>query len=338
VAANISPSAFFRVIQEAHPTLLIDEADTFLQGNDELRGILNSGYTQKTAYVLRVTGELAKGERRPAKGAEQTPAQPDVPAAAEASGGVAANGARGSQLVQYSCWCPKILAAIGALPETLADRCIVIRMQRKTSQEQCERLRNLEAAGLRRQCLRFVRDHEPAIAAARPAIPADLNDRAADIWEPLLALADLAGGTWPKAARQAAVGLSANTQENNAIGWLFSDIHSVFGAAKTERIFSRQLVRWLNRVGDRPWSDLGKGKPITESWLASQVRPYGIRPKTMWIEKEAAKGYVKEDFQEAFRRYIPRAEVQAWLAEFKAANAKQPPATQPAGCARPVST
>src|SRR5882757_8247305 len=54
VAANISSPAFFRLIAETRPTLLIDEADTLLQGNDELRGILNSGYTRKTAYVVRV--------------------------------------------------------------------------------------------------------------------------------------------------------------------------------------------------------------------------------------------------------------------------------------------
>ena len=54
VASNISPSAFFRVIEEMRPTLLIDEADTFLQGNDQLRGILNAGYKKKTAIVWRV--------------------------------------------------------------------------------------------------------------------------------------------------------------------------------------------------------------------------------------------------------------------------------------------
>src|SRR5207253_1094825 len=65
VSTNISPSAFFRVIEEASPTLLIDEGDTFLQGNDELRGILNSGYSRKTAFVVRVTNEPATRDRRP---------------------------------------------------------------------------------------------------------------------------------------------------------------------------------------------------------------------------------------------------------------------------------
>jgi hypothetical protein len=322
VVANISPSAFFRVIEEAHPTLLIDEADTFLQGNEELRGILNSGYSRKTAYVLRVAGDMARGEARRARGAQQSLMQDERAAGAEASGTRGEIGRRGSQLARFSCWCPKVLAAIGALPATLADRCIIIRMHRKLAREVCQRLRNMEATGLRRQCLRFVLDHEQAIAGARPAIPAELNDRAADIWEPLLALADLAGGAWPGAARQAAVSLSASAQESNVIGWLFFDIYSAFSSAKRERIFSRELVARLNRVEDPPWSNPGKAKGITELWLARQLHPYGIRPKTMWIENVPAKGYVKEDFQEVFRRYIPRNEIQAWVAEMKAAKTK----------------
>jgi len=162
VAANISSPAFFRVIEETQPTLLIDEADTFLQGNDQLRGILNSGYSRKTAYVVRVASQESEAKDP-------------------------SSDTKGSRLVRFSCWCPKAIAAIGRLPETLADRCIVIRMQRKTATEQCERLRNLDATVLRQQCARFVLDHAQNIAEAQPKIPSDLPDRAADIWEPLLA-------------------------------------------------------------------------------------------------------------------------------------------------------
>src|SRR5207249_230683 len=128
-----------------------------------------------------------------------------------------------TRLAKFSCWCPKVMAAIGRLPDTLADRCIMIRMQRKTPKEQCERLRNLEATDLKRQCARFVTDHASQIAVAQPEIPSSLNDRAADIWEPLLALADLAGGDWPELARQAAVSLSASTQ-SNPVATLLLDI------------------------------------------------------------------------------------------------------------------
>jgi len=153
IAANISPPALFRVIEQTRPTLLIDEADTFLSAKDELRGILNSGYTRKTAYVLRVFRGPASRRLGP------------------------------SPIVRFSCWCPKVLAAIGRLPETLADRCIMLRMQRKTPGEQCERLRNLDANHLRRRCARFVLDHRADIASVHPTLPAGLNDRAADIWD-----------------------------------------------------------------------------------------------------------------------------------------------------------
>jgi hypothetical protein len=199
VSANISPSAFFRVIEETRPTLLIDEADTLLRGNDELRGILNSGYTRSTAFVVRVAnppalsadagaakaGELSSTVRAASPGAVwlECGALPRLP---NLSPGLAI----------FSSWCPKAMAAIGRLPDTLADRCLLIRMHRNTVQEQCERLRNLRrmADALRRKCARFVRDHSEVIAEACPDVPADLNDRAADIWEPLCALADLAGG------------------------------------------------------------------------------------------------------------------------------------------------
>src|SRR6185503_12514756 len=111
------------------------------------------------------------------------------------AGSGSSNSATG--LTRFSCWCPKVMARIGTLPETLRDRCIVIRMERKTAQEKCERLRNLDASSLRRQCARFAGDHAEVIAAATPVLPESLNDRAGDIWEPLLALADLAGGVWP---------------------------------------------------------------------------------------------------------------------------------------------
>src|SRR5438034_8765133 len=126
-------------------------------------------------------------------------------------------------------------------------------MQRKTSEEQCDRSRELDPMPLKQQCLRFVTDHAAEIASARPQIPPALNDRAADIWEPLLALADLAGGEWPDLARQAAVSLSATAQESNPIASLLLDIFVLFALCKGDRLFSRTIVEGLNRIADRPW-------------------------------------------------------------------------------------
>jgi hypothetical protein len=291
---NISAPALFRAIQEYQPTLIIDEADTFLPGNEELRGILNAGYRRDTAYVVRI--------------AQVTPAPNDeTPNPSSAMG-----------LVSFSCWCPKLISRIGRLPTTLADRCIIIRMDRKTPNEVCERLRKLDGRKLQEQCARFVLDHRAAIAQAEPLLPESLHDRAADIWEPLLALADLAGGDWPELARQAAVGLSASAQDNNPMGSLLMDIFALFINSGKDRLPTRDLVAGLNTYfSDRPWMDLRKGKEATEIWLSKQLRPYGISPRTHRFDGRLAKGYEQADFQEAFRRYIPNSEVDALRAAWE---------------------
>ena len=297
-AANISPPAFFRLIEEVRPTLLIDETDTFLAGSYELRGILNAGYKRETAYVYRVQSPESGVQSR---GRDEC--------RVSSVGGAGDFGAAG--LGRFSCWCPKVMAAIGRLPETLADRCIVIRMQRKTAKEECERLRNLETTALRRQCARFALDNSDEIAGARPEVPAGLNDRAAEVWEPLLALADLAGGEWPEKARQAALGLTGDAEETSPTGQLLVHIFGTFIEANAERLFSRDLVARLNGFADRPWAETLNGRDITELWLSQRLRPLGIRPRTLRIAEQVLKGYRKEDFMEMFRRYITRAEVDA---------------------------
>jgi len=171
---------------------------------------------------------------------------------------------------------------------------------------------------LRRQCARFVQDNARGIAEARPELPAGLNDRAGDIWEPLLALADLAGGDWPGLARAAALELTALSQETNPIGSLLVDMFIVFHLAKAEKVSSRYLVGELNSFEDRPWGELRRGRVITEHWLARQLRPYGVRPKTIWMGEGTAKGYVLEEMLDAFRRYVPRSEVDALRVQTKA--------------------
>jgi putative DNA primase/helicase len=334
-AANISPSAFFRAIEEMRPTLLIDEADTFLRGNDELRGILNAGYTRDTAYVVRVTQtdvnplhEPRSSRREEAPFSENSKFEIQNSKLENRPVQVGPSlDTRHSSLGHFSCWCPKVMAAIGRLPDTLADRCIVIRMQRKTIDEECARLRNLNTTGLRERCIQFVKENHNTIAAAQPQVPESLNDRAADIWEPLLVLADIAGGEWPTKARRAAQGLSANSQSRSPIGSLLFDIFCGMCVTQSDRISSHDLVNWLNRYTDRPWQDLpglrlvdsGRRKEITELWLSQQLRPYGIRPKTIRIGDRTPKGYVEDDMLEMFQRYVPRSE----LDEFKAERERQ---------------
>jgi putative DNA primase/helicase len=186
-----------------------------------------------------------------------------------------------------------------------------VQMQRKLEGEPCERLSRLDAGELKRKCARFVADHEREIGSAEPLIPAGLSNRSADIWEPLLALADLAGGRWPELAREAALGLTGRSADRSPIGSLLLDILVVLVEGGEDRIFSRDLVAKLKGFGDRPWLELSKGKAVTELWLARQLGKYGIRPRPVRKGEVVAKGYLQADLMETFRRYIPRSEVEA---------------------------
>jgi hypothetical protein len=328
VASNISPSAFFRVIEEMQPTLLIDEADTFLNGNDDLRGILNAGYRRKTAFVIRVSN---LPRPKPAKTEQSESNAPDAPRpvlrsalAKEDPRSIAAIPGsptplhpvsddsrsdartlqRSTTLSRFSCWCPKAIATIGHLPETLADRCITIRIQKKTAEEQCDRIKTLDPAELVAACYNVVETHTQEIADAKPVMPAALSDRASDIWEPLIALADIAGGDWPQLAREAALALSATAQETSPVGSLLATVLGIFKVKETARMFSRDLVLILNQFLKSPWAELTKGKPATELWLARVLRPYGIRPSNIWIEGEQFRGYYQADFIDLNARYV----------------------------------
>jgi hypothetical protein len=316
VASNISAPAFFRVIEQTRPTLIIDEADTFLQKNNELRGILNSGYSESTAYVVRVANEKIQ---HPASNTQRSSNNQD--STSEANPELEENDGIVGGLRHYSCYCPKALAAIGRLPETLADRCIVVRMQRKRPEEICERLKKLtkeDALVLRRKCARVVADHAKAIESMEPVIPDELNDRAADIWEPLLVLAELAGKDWVERSHRAAASLCVTAQERSPTGALLVDLLMLFLMNQERtKFFTREVVGWLNRLDERPWWELRRSNEVTDVWLAQKLKPYGITPKMVWMNGEQGRGYTMEQCEETFKRYIPRAEWEVKRAEMK---------------------
>ncbi|MGZ4962265.1 MAG: DUF3631 domain-containing protein, partial [Limisphaerales bacterium] len=150
---------------------------------------------------------------------------------------------------------------------------------------------------------------------AQPSLPEALNDRAADIWEPLFALADIAAhghqGTrnWGDIARDAALGLTAAQQQSHPIGSFLVDVMLAFLAAQTEKLFSRDMIERLLIRELRPWTEMLRGRPLTELKLAQILRGYGIRPRTLWIDGQTAKGYVRSDFEPLFKRYIPQSEI-----------------------------
>jgi len=163
---------------------------------------------------------------------------------------------------------------------------------------------------LRRKCLRLVQDRCAHISAARPEIPKGLNDRAADIWEPLLAIAEFAGDDWTLLAWEAAKALSGTIAESNVIGLLLIHISILFDRDLSNRIFSRDLVAKLNAFPNRPWAEGQKNDIIDELWLSRQLRRYGVRPKSLWKQGTVARGYLWEDLADVFRRYVTRADLE----------------------------
>jgi putative DNA primase/helicase len=272
LASNISAAALFRYIEEVRLTLLIDEADAFVKDNEELRGILNSGHTKTAASVIRT---------------------------------VEINGEYKAQ--RFSTWAPKAIATIRALADTLEDRAVVVQLQRKPPGAKVERLRNRDNewfAALRSNAARWAADNFDRLVDPDPDIPDALNDRAADNWRPLLAIADLAGGTWPELARQAALILSGEAQDG-AIGVeLLKDIRLAFG--DDDAIRSIDLVAKLTADPERPWAEWKRGKPLSQKQLGGLLRPFHICSETISIPGvNDAKGYKRARFEEAWAAYCP---------------------------------
>ena len=184
-------------------------------------------------------------------------------------------------------------------------------MRRKKPSEQVERFRRRtapELADLARRCTRWAQDNADALAAADPEIPEDLNDRASDNWEPLLAIADLAGGDWPEAARKAALALSGGEAEADSLRTRFlADLRGLYEERRTDRLSSTEIVDALGSMEEAPWPEWYRGKPITPRQVAVMLRPFGVIPKTLRMGDDRAKGYYLADLQDAFSRYLPPA-------------------------------
>ena len=135
-------------------------------------------------------------------------------------------------------------------------------------------------------------------------MPQALNDRQADNWRPLLAIADAAGGDWPRRARDAALGLSAADEDAETIGvQLLADIKEVF--ASVESIWTEDLLKRLHAMVERPWCEFGRTrKPISPRQLAGLLKPFGIAATQVWHDGANKRGYAVEQFSEAWTRYL----------------------------------
>jgi len=277
---NILAAALFRTIEMARPTLLLDEADTYLNRNEDLRNVIDSGHSRE-GRAIRCVGDNYEPR-------------------------------------QFSTWSPLLLAMIGSPPPTIYDRSIIINLRRKKPGEEIERLRGharKELHVLARKAARWTRDNATRLAHADPGMLDYLSDRANDNWHSLLAVADIAGGQWPQRARLAARQLTETTGHDASstgemliadVRWIFEGRPEQRGEVTTcavDKISSADLADQLADIEGRPWAEW-KGKRISQNGLARLLRPFGIVPGTIRLENgQTPKGYKREDFREAFAQY-----------------------------------
>jgi hypothetical protein len=273
---NASPAYLFTCVgdEAGLPTILFDEIDTVFgakakESNEDVRSFLNAGHRKGAVFGRAVY--LGNGNRRK----EELPA-----------------------------YCAVALAGLGWLPDTILTRSIVVRMRPRHDGEQIESYRRRKVTpqgdAIRRQLEQWAATVETVDEAE---MPAEIQDRNADVWEPLIAIADLIGGGWPERAREAARVLVAEAQDREvSLGVrLLKDIRTLF---EGEHMPSKGILARLHPLEESPWGDL-KGKPLDDRGLAYRLRQYGIKSKTDRIGEGTARGYAIADFYDAWRRYLP---------------------------------
>lgn len=280
-AIQPSEAVLYRKISKDRPTLLLDETDAlFNQRGDSrmeaVRALLNSG-SRRGVTVPRCLDP------------------------------------KSDKLIDFEIFCPKALAGIGTLPETVGDRSFLIQMKRKRRSDSAERFRlrdvEKEARNLRARLEAWASSRVTALRSARPDLPAGLGDRGADGAEPLLAIADLAGGAWPGRARRAILALAGErAEEDESDGvQLLSDIRRILGVfARTDGVIrTERLIEELVALPESRWGRLGvRREPIDGRDLSKLLKPYGIRPRRIREGADSVRGYAVESFTDAFDRYL----------------------------------
>ncbi|WP_406209776.1 DUF3631 domain-containing protein [Streptomyces decoyicus] len=277
---NTTPAAIFRSISEEEPpTLLVDEADTIFgpkvaEKNEETRGLLNAGH-QRGRYVTRVVGN------------DHTPHK-------------------------FATFAMAAIAGIGDLPDTVMDRSVVIRMRRRAEGEKVRSFRSRRDI----PALHEIRDRihawaRPLLEEAanlEPVMP--VEDRAADTWEPLVIVADLAGGRWPRLARVACarmVAAEVAAEEDDPSGArILADIRRVFFAQReVDSLSTGDLLHHLRQDPEAPWAERGRDG-LTARELSRMLRDFDIRPGNVRMaDGRQLKGYMRNKFLDAWRRYCP---------------------------------
>jgi putative DNA primase/helicase len=209
---------------------------------------------------------------------------------------------------QYSVWAPAAFATIDGVTNQLEMRSIPINLRRRRPEEIVklfEHNRTRRLRRLRRRTDRWVAANARGLRKARPELPNALHNRAADNWRALLAIAEVAGGEWPKQARHAAETLSVVAEQPQSEGvMLLADIRDILAVKRTNRIFSSDVASALVALEGRPWGERNGRGPITPNAIALMLARYGIKPRDIRKQSVVRKGYRAERFKDAFERYL----------------------------------
>jgi putative DNA primase/helicase len=273
LSVTISGPALFRSIEKWGPTFVLDEADTSLSNNEDLKEVINSGWTRGQS-VIRCDPET--------------------------------NDPRA-----YPTFCPKAIGMKGRkLPDTTLSRCVIIEMKRKLPTETVMDFNHLddpELASLRGQLARWADDNGPALSSAAPEIPPGFHNRKRANWKLLLAIAEAAGGDWKKLAAQTARSIEKvkATFETSIGVQLLSNIKKLFESNGQDCMTSQQMVADLIADPEHPWAEYRNGRPLSQKQLANPLNGYGIYSETIHpAGLPHAKGYRPDQFTELFDRYL----------------------------------
>jgi hypothetical protein len=277
-AVNATPAALFRSVADpaTRRTILFDEIDTIFgpkaKEHEELRGLLNAGH-RRSGVAYRCVGEGTRQEV----------------AAFPAYAGVA-------------------LAGLGQLPDTILTRSIVIRMRRRAPHEHIEpfraRIHEPEGKKLGQQLGDWAATVTETMSGSWPDMPPGVTDRPADVWEPLLTVADAAGGPWPERARAACTWLVRdNADRGISLGIrLLADLRGILNG--TRAMTTSDILAQLCTLDAAPWADL-KGAPLDARGLSRLLDPYDVEPVKVKVNGRPLQGYRADQLADAWARYLP---------------------------------
>jgi len=271
LSSNMTGPTMFRTIDDKGPTLLLDELDRTLKEKKEIvTVVLNAGF-HKDGRVDRCEGDEHK-------------------------------------VREFRVYCPKAMAGIGDyVSDTVSDRSILLSMQKKLKGQEVEKFRRYQATGLRQKCMRWVKDNSEILSGCRPKMPGTLSDRQEDIWECLFAIAETVGGDWPAKVWEAATAqAAASALEITDDLELLEALRRYLNENPAEKLPSSEVCTWLRNQDDLSFKDWRKGNGIDPRLLSRKLKLYGITPRNINTgEGKRPKGYLREDFQSAFERYLP---------------------------------